>query len=195
MNGAPTVINVVVMEGITTALVLFVFVSVIIPTLIKNRPQFYAGFGSVCLIVFLQALRMMLYNSPGFQVVSGVLIGLLQLVAIIVFFLSAGGSSFKDFRADMGKAFEVIRRGEEEKEIIIPRSDMPPRVAAAAAAKETRRAKQRDEDEHHIEEIDLPPGAGWPSRGTGAPGASGAPSAPTPPDQKTSEDKDSIPLE
>lgn len=189
MEDITHVTNVVVMEGVTTALVLFVFICVIIPTLVKNRPQFYAGFTAVCLIIFLQALRLMLYNSPGFQVASGVLVGLLHLIAVVMFFLSAGGLSLKEFGSDMGKAFEVIRRGEEEKEIIIPRSDMPPKVAAAVAAKETKEAKQRSDDEHHVETIDMPEGAGWPARGTGAP------QVPTPPNQKTSDDKGAIPLE
>ena len=32
------------MEGVTTAIVLFVFACVILPSLVKNRTQFYAAF-------------------------------------------------------------------------------------------------------------------------------------------------------
>ena len=185
MDGPTTqVTNVVVMEGVTTALVLFCFVCVIVPTLIKNRHQFYAGFGSVCVIILLQTLRLMMYNSPGFQVVSGVLIGLAQLAGVILFFLAAGGLTLKQFGSDIGKTIEIIRRGEEEREIIIPRSEMPEHIAAAVEEKE---ARKQAEAERRIETLDLPAGAGWPSAGTGSPQQA--------PPKKSGEDKGAIPLE
>ena len=44
------------MHGVTTALVGFLLVCVVFPNLVKNRPQYYAAFAAVCLIVILDAL-------------------------------------------------------------------------------------------------------------------------------------------
>lgn len=174
------------MEGVTTAILLFIFACVLVPSVVKNRPQFYAAFISLLLILLLGALRLMLYNVSGFQVASGVIIGLLQLVAIVMLFLSAGGLTFREFTGDMGRAFEVIRRGEEEKEVIIPMSgQMPKRPPAASGGGGPRVERGGEEEEHHVETIDMPLGAGWPTKPGSAP----------PPDAEKQDDKGSIPLE
>ena len=52
---------------------------------------------------------------------------MLQIGAICVLFLAAGGISWRELGSDMLQAFEVIRRGEEEKEIIVPLTGTMPR--------------------------------------------------------------------
>lgn len=168
------------LEGVTTAIVLFVFACVLYPRIIKNKTQFYAAFTAVLVIILLVSLRQMLYNSVGFQVFSGALIGLLQAGAIVLLFLGAGGITVKQLGGEMSRAFEVIRRGEEEKTVIIPitgemQNKRPP---VRADADILRQEAELDAQEH---KIDLPPTAGWPASKTPAGTAPPPPAPPAPP--------------
>ena len=115
------------LNGVTTAIVLFIFACVAWPQLVKNRTQFYAAFVSVLAIILLFSLALMLRDSAGFQVLAGFIIGLLQIFAIIMLFLSAGGLTFKELTGEMARAYEVIRRGEEGKTVIIPLTGAVPK--------------------------------------------------------------------
>ena len=42
------------MQGVTTAIVAFIFFCVIFPERVRNRPQFYASLGLVALIILLE---------------------------------------------------------------------------------------------------------------------------------------------
>lgn len=158
------------LEGVTTATVAFIFVCVVYPQLVKNKTQFYAAFTAVLLIILLHSLHIMMgRESAGFQVFAGAAIGLLQVAAIVLLFASCGGVTLKELAGDMAKAYEVIRRGEEEKTVIVPLTGEMPRprqqhagaspsapgaVAAGGGAGEAPPANQ----------IDLPPDAGWPTK-------------------------------
>lgn len=121
----PPIIVIPMLEGVTTVIVGFVLFCVIVPSIVKNKPQFYVGFICILLVILLHALSLMI-RTPGFQVFAGLMTGLLQLLAIVAVFLSAGGITVKQLGGELARAYEVIRRGEEEKEIIIPRSgEMP----------------------------------------------------------------------
>ena len=52
------------MDGITTALIGYVFVCIVIPTMVKHKPQFYAGIAVVATTAsapfFRKTLRVML---------------------------------------------------------------------------------------------------------------------------------------
>jgi hypothetical protein len=115
------------LNGVTTAIVLFIFACVAWPALVKNRTQFYAAFVSVLVIILLFSLALMLKDSAGFQVMVGFLVGLLQIFAIVMLFLSAGGLTFKEMTGEMARAYEVIRRGEETKTVIIPLTGAVPK--------------------------------------------------------------------
>ena len=112
------------MDGVTTALVGFIFVSVVFPTLIKNRPQFYAALAMVCGIILLDSLGRL---SGSFHLTAYCLAALLQIGAILLLFLSAGGLTVKQLAGDLGNAYEVIRRGGEKKEVIIPLTGAMPK--------------------------------------------------------------------
>lgn len=127
------------MGGVTTALTLFIFACLVFPQTIKNRTQFYAGFACVVLILLLYSLDVMIRTS-GFQVFSGAITGLLQLFALIMFFLAAGGMSVGELAGELKRSYEVIRRGEDEKTVIIPLTGEVP----------------RKRDEPAIQRIDLP---------------------------------------
>jgi hypothetical protein len=108
------------MEGVTTAIVGFLFVCVVFPNLVKNRPQWYAALAAVVLVIFFNALRFAFFESSGLLRFTGFITGMLQIAAILLLILSAGGLSVRELAGDMKRAYEVIRRGEEEKEVIIP---------------------------------------------------------------------------
>ncbi len=101
------------MEGVTSALVLFVFVCVLFPRLIDSRPQYYVGFALTLLCVLLTGF------VSRHWVVGSVLV-VVQVGAILTLFLAAGGLTVRGLTREMASAFEVIRRGEKDKEIIIP---------------------------------------------------------------------------
>ncbi len=122
------------MEGVTTAIVLFIFFCIAYPQHIKNRPQFYSALGIVCLIILLQAFAFALIGH-GVVVFLTFAAAVMQIFAILLLFMAAGGLSWADLRDDVGHAYEVIRRGGEEKEIIVPLSGEMARRPANAAAK------------------------------------------------------------
>jgi hypothetical protein len=114
------------MEGVTTALVGFIFVCVVYPQLVKNRPQYYAALAFGCVIILLDGLATML-SSSGFRVFAYAIEALLQVCAILLLFLAAGGITWRELAGDMGNAFEVIRRGGDTKEVIIPLTGQQPK--------------------------------------------------------------------
>jgi hypothetical protein len=111
------------LDGVTTVLVAFVFFCMAFPDRVKNRPQFYAGFAAVGGIIVIHTLSLMFSASPGFITFSAVFTGVLQLGGMILFVLSVGGLSAKELAAEMARSYEVIRRGETQKEVIIPIGD------------------------------------------------------------------------
>src|SRR5688572_4551996 len=149
------------MEGVTTAIVAFIFVCVVYPNIVKHKTQFYAAFIALLVIILLHSLNIMFgRESAGFQVFAGAVTGLLQLGAILLLFMSCGGVSLRDIAGEMANVVEVIRRGEEEKTVIVPLSgEMPkPRQQSSASTPSS------GSDVPVAEKIDMPPGAGWPTK-------------------------------
>jgi hypothetical protein len=101
--------------GVTTAIVLAIFAGVFWPHAIKNKQQFYFAIGAVLLIVLFEALDAMIF-STGFHRFAAVVEAFLQIVGILGIILAASGQNVSEFAAD---TIEVVRRGEEEKEILI----------------------------------------------------------------------------
>ena len=114
------------LDGVTTAVVLFLFTCLVIPNFIRNRTQYYAALGAVLGIILFNTLAMMI-PFEKFGVFAGVIIGFLQLIAVTMLVMCAGGMNIKSLAGDMGRAYEVIRRGEEEKEVIIPLTGVQPK--------------------------------------------------------------------
>jgi hypothetical protein len=115
------------MEGVTTAIVAFLFVCVVFPNLVKNKPQWYAALAAVIVVIFFNALRFAFMESVGLLRFTGFITGMLQIGAILLLVLSTGGLSPRELAGEMKRAYEVIRRGEEEKEVIIPITGEQPR--------------------------------------------------------------------
>jgi len=158
----PVPVPIPVLEGVTTAIVAFIFACVVWPHLVKNKTQFYGAFACVLFIIFLHSLNMMI-GSVGFQVFAGALTGILQVCAIVLLFLAAGGITLRELGAEMGRAYEVIRRGENEKTVIVPLSGEMPKPRQAGGGGGGASARGVD-DEIEEERIDLPPSAGWPAK-------------------------------
>jgi hypothetical protein len=122
--------TIVTLDGITTVLAAFVFVCLVLPTMVKHRSQFYAALACVAGIIAVHTLMVMF----GFIMFGGVIIGFLQLVGFLLLVLSVGGLTVRELAGDMAKTYEVIRRGETEKEVIIPLGDRPPAAVQQRAA-------------------------------------------------------------
>jgi hypothetical protein len=131
---APISAVVTTLDGMTTVLAGFMFVCLVLPTMVKHRSQFYAALACVAGIILIHTL-MLLFDITKF---GSVAIGVLQLMALLLLVLCVGGLTVRELAGDMAKAYEVIRRGESEKEVIIPiggnapvprrgRGDEPPR--------------------------------------------------------------------
>src|SRR5204863_6935226 len=105
------------MDGVTTAIVAFILACLIFPHVIKNKPQYYGAVACVLLIILFGALGVMI--GGGFTRFALVMMALLQIGAIFLLILSAGGLTVKDLAGELAGTFEVIRRG-GEKEIIVP---------------------------------------------------------------------------
>ena len=137
------------MHGVTTALVGFLLVCVVFPNLVKNRPQYYAAFAAVCLIVILDALGLAISGTAlaGFRVFAYVICAFLQVAALVLMFLACGGLTFRELADDMKGALEVIRRGGDEKEIIIPLSPEMQRLKEQREAERGRSPATVTQDE------------------------------------------------
>lgn len=137
------------MEGVTTAIVAFLFVCIVFPSVVRNRAQFYAALAMTLAIIFLHSIAALAGNADFYRVVGG-LVGLLQVGAIVMLILGAGGLSPREIADDAIRSFEVIRRGESEKEVIIkPARPMgqpaAPVTPAQPAAPAPTRPPQRQE--------------------------------------------------
>jgi ABC-type amino acid transport system permease subunit len=158
------------MQGVTTAIVAFIFVCMAMPRLVKNRAQFYAAFVAALLIIGLDLLAHLfsgasvsangvVESSGGLMKLAYVGSAFLQIVAFILLMLAVGGLSAGELAGELAGAYEVIRRGGEEKEIIIPLEEhMRERAAAAARAHVT-----PPPGEHQVIKLDeagneIPPG-------------------------------------
>ena len=147
------------MQGVTTALVSFLFVCVIFPNLVKSRAQYYAAFGLVCLIILLDAIAMALHPTTfeGFRVFAYAAVAFLQIAAILLLFLAAGGITWRELADDMKDAYEVIRRGGDEKEIVIPLSGEFARKMGHRDSDESQKPIVIDEPAVNLDEHDNTP--------------------------------------
>lgn len=134
------------MHGVTTAIVAFILACLIFPKVVKNKPQYYAAVGLVLGIILFDALAKVI-GAQGFRNFTYVLTAVLQIGAVFLLILSAGGLTVKDLAGDLADTFEVIRRGGEEKEIIIPRRGETPKPRKLRDA--------YDDDEDRPGRIDL----------------------------------------
>src|SRR5215218_1819457 len=108
------------MDGITTAMVGFVFVCIIFPRLVKHTAQFYAAFGLIIIMMVLASLAV-IFGSEKFTRFVGAVGGLMQVASLLLLVLSTGGLSVGELAGEFKGAFDAIRKGpENEKTVIVP---------------------------------------------------------------------------
>src|SRR5687767_4789746 len=112
---------------LTLPLIAFLFVCLIFPKLVRNRPQFYIAFGLLVLILLFNILAEIFIRFTGFVRFLDVMSAIFQLGAFILLVLSAGGLSLHELSGEVFRSFEVMRRGETEKTTIIPLTGQQPR--------------------------------------------------------------------
>jgi hypothetical protein len=151
----PTTSVVSTLDGVTTVLVLFMFICLVMPSLVRNRTQYYAGMAAVLCIVLLHTVALMFDTSYSWINLTAVGTGFLQLGAILLFVLSVGGLTAKQLAGDMARAYEVIRRGETEKEVIIPIGDQPRRGRTPETSQKVYKIDDEDEEEEGDKGIPL----------------------------------------
>lgn len=148
------------MQGVTAAVVAFIFVCLVFPSLVKNKNQYYVAVIATLGVIFVDAVAHMFPEaSAAPRAVFYVLAALIQIFSVLMLILSTGGLTIRELGEDV---VEVLRRGETEKEIIIPLSDEAKRKIQANQAAAQRRV-DREEKEPEVFKIDDPgvkPGGG-----------------------------------
>ena len=119
------------MDGVIAVLLAFLFLCIVFPSLVRNREQYYAALGITVGALLLQSLALAIGNERFIDVAAG-LNGLLYVGVILLLILCTGGLTVRDLAGDMSRTIEVIRRGDTEKEILIPKSAQPPGAPPAA---------------------------------------------------------------
>jgi len=112
---------------LTTPLIGFLFVCLIFPKIVRNRPQFYSSFGLLVLILLLNIVGRMFPNDKFVYFLS-VVVEVLKLIVFILLVLCAGGLSLHELTGEVFRSFEVMRRGDTEKTVIIPLHGQKPRT-------------------------------------------------------------------
>ena len=112
---------------LTTPLIAFLFVCLIFPKIVRNRPQFYISFGLLVLILLLNIVARIFPNEKFVYFLS-VIVEVLRLVVFILLVLCAGGLSLHELTGEVFRSFEVMRRGDTEKTVIIPLTGQKPRT-------------------------------------------------------------------
>jgi hypothetical protein len=133
------------MSPITAIIVAFVFVCILFPRLVKHHAQFYTAFGLVLITMLLWTIATM-FDSAGFTRFISVMDGFLTIAALVMIVLATGGLSIKDLTGEFKSAIEVIRRGESDKDVIVPLTGEMPKP---------RRTEPREE-ERRVEPIETP---------------------------------------
>ena len=123
------------MEGVTTAIVAFIFAGVIWPHLVKNKVQFYAAVLMVALIILFDSMAHIFGNlgspggSNGLAKVAYAFIGLIQIGALAMLILATGMSA-KELGGEVFNTIDVVRRGGEKETIIVPLTGEKPKPRA-----------------------------------------------------------------
>jgi hypothetical protein len=114
------------MEGVTTAIVGFIFVCLVYPHLVKHKPQFYGALLMSLLIILFDAIAHMSTDKDSkLHVVMYVLVALVQIMTIAVLVMCVGGLSIRELTGEVANAVEVIRRGEDKPVLVPLRGEQP----------------------------------------------------------------------
>jgi hypothetical protein len=127
------------LDGVTAAVVGFVFLCIAFPRLVKDPRPFYVGLWVIIGAIILDSFRIMI-QVAAFQYFAAGFTGLLQVLAILALVMATGGFSIGEMKENL---IELVRRGEEQKEYIVPLTGQTPRP------------RYDDDDEPRRERIEL----------------------------------------
>lgn len=133
------------MNGVTTAIVAFIFLALAFPSLIKNKTQYYASLLLVVLVIFFDALG---HSFPGASSFSYFIAAILQIGALVTLVLATGGLTVREFGREVGDVAEVVMHGERRDEVIVPLSQAAQKRPDPAEQPPPRRAARQSEDDH-----------------------------------------------
>ena len=114
------------MEGVTTAIVAFIFACLIWPHIIKHKPQFYSAVGMILLVILFDAIGH-IHKDTSLSAVMYVFVALLQIMTILLLLLCVGGLTVAELRNEVSETVQAIRRGNvEDKPVLVPlRGEVP----------------------------------------------------------------------
>jgi hypothetical protein len=112
-------------EGVTSAIVAFLFVCVVFPRLVKNKPQYYAAFAAILLVILLSGLEQVI-NTGAFRAFAAFSTAVLQVSAMILLILAVGGLIWRQLVGEVNEAIDEFRQpGRHDSEINL-RGEVPP---------------------------------------------------------------------
>lgn len=132
------------MQGVTTAIVGFIFVCLVYPHIVKHRAQFYSAIGLVLLAILFDAIGHIASGSALIPVMY-MLAALVQILTILILVLCVGGLSVRGLAGEVANAVEVIRRG-ETKPVLVPLRGEQPRSREEQATVAPEPAKVTPDD-------------------------------------------------
>lgn len=115
------------MEGLTSVIVLFIFACFIYRDLVRHRPQFYAAFACVLVVILFNTLAATILNVNFTRFVL-FLTGVLQAAAILLLAMSVGGLSASAFAGEARGALDALRRGGDDRPVIVPLTGEVPKA-------------------------------------------------------------------
>jgi hypothetical protein len=131
------------MNGVTTAIVAFIFLALAFPSLIKDKTQYYASLLCVILVILLDAMAHAFVGMAGFAYFIG---AILQIGAVIMLVLSTGGLTVRQFGREVTDVADAMMRGEKNSEVVVPLSAAA--VKKPDPADQPQRRVPRDENDH-----------------------------------------------
>jgi len=132
------------MNGVTTAIVAFIFLALAFHSLIKEKTQYYASLLCVILVILLDAMAHAFVGMAGFAYFIG---AILQIGAVIMLVLSTGGLTVRQFGREVSDVADAVMRGEKSSEVVVPLSAAALKKPDPAEQPSQRRVP-RDENDH-----------------------------------------------
>jgi hypothetical protein len=121
------------MEGVTTAAVVFIFVCIAFPRLIRRRTQYYGAVTAVLLILLLGCADALIdpKGESSFHRFFRFMMYLLDFAAVLLLIMCSGGLSPTELFGEMSDAFSELRHGPDaNKPVIVPLTGEKPRPRA-----------------------------------------------------------------
>lgn len=110
------------MEGVTTAIVAFIFACLVWPHLVKVKAQFYSAIALVMLIILFDAIGHMTDSADKSALphVMYVLAAILQMLTILILVMCVGGLTTRELVGEVSDTVQTIRQGGEAKPVLVP---------------------------------------------------------------------------